>query len=119
MRFTLTSLLALGALASAKSAELDPNGLPGTPVSPNPFPMASDTSPAISKRWLFGGWGIDTNTDEYNCGRIGKICPSVWSNGWGAQCSGGQCGPAYCYSLFDFDWGLGSCRDVSSDKSNW
>ncbi|GAA5979786.1 hypothetical protein JCM11641_002693 [Rhodosporidiobolus odoratus] len=60
---------------------------------------------------------VDTNTDPKNCGLIGTICPSSYKNGGLGVCLDGKCQTA-CDNLFDFDFFLGFCRDVSSDTQN-
>lgn len=120
MRFAISSLFALATVAIATSS--DPK-VPGNPVSPNPYPAENQSQ--LSKRGcLFGVLCFGTSTPDYtsdvnNCGRSNNRCSSLWSNGYGAQCSNGVCGPQYCYNLFDFNWLSGRCQDVSSDSDNW
>lgn len=123
MRFALPSLFALASVAVATTVVKDPNGRAANPTSPNPY-IPENKEHSLVKRTCFLGLCYGTSTpdytsDEYNCGQKGKVCSTIWTNGWGAQCSNGVCGPAYCYNLFDFNWLSGKCQDVSSDTSNW
>lgn len=123
MRFALPSLFALASVAAATAVVQDPNGRAANPTTPNPY--IPENQPSLTKRGCFLGiLCVGTSTPDYtsdvnNCGQKGKVCSSLWSNGWGSQCSNGVCGPAYCYNLFDFNWLTGKCQDVSSDTSNW
>lgn len=121
MRFTVTAFVALAALGAAAAQDQSSASSESDLARRNPNPVSPNPEHMNEKRlfgWLFPTT-YDLQNDELNCGRIGNICPSIWLNGWGAQCSAGKCGPQYCYNLFDFDWGLGQCRDVSADTSNW
>lgn len=51
-------------------------------------------------------------------GVIGLVCPSSYLNGGKATCRNGVCS-TICDALFDFDFLLGFCRDVSNDRDNW
>lgn len=62
--------------------------------------------------------GIDTQNDPNNCGSIGHACPTTFLNGGQATCKNGVCSTT-CNSGFDFDFGLGFCRDVTTDADNW
>ncbi|GAA5879869.1 hypothetical protein JCM8547_006221 [Rhodosporidiobolus lusitaniae] len=55
--------------------------------------------------------------DVNNCGGLNILCPSSYKNGGIGLCVLGKC-TTTCDLLFDFDWGLGYCRDVSSDVNN-
>ncbi|BGP18845.1 hypothetical protein JCM10213v2_006925 [Rhodosporidiobolus nylandii] len=61
--------------------------------------------------------GVDTTSDSKNCGGLNIVCPTSYKNGGAGVCINGHCQTA-CNLLFDFDFGLGFCRDVSSDNSN-
>ncbi|GAA6033404.1 hypothetical protein JCM8097_006734 [Rhodosporidiobolus ruineniae] len=60
---------------------------------------------------------VDTQTDTNNCGLIGLPCPASYKNGGVGICLFGKC-QTVCDNLFDFDFTLGFCRDVSSDTQN-
>ncbi|GAA5945257.1 uncharacterized protein JCM15063_003009 [Sporobolomyces koalae] len=62
--------------------------------------------------------GSNYDSDVNNCGRAGYRCPTNWLNGGGATCSAGVCGPSFCLSGFDFNWGTGFCQNVQADPSN-
>ncbi|GJN88221.1 hypothetical protein Rhopal_001186-T1 [Rhodotorula paludigena] len=59
----------------------------------------------------------DIQNDVNNCGVIGLVCPSSYLNGGKATCRNGICS-TICDALFDFDFLLGFCRDVSNDRDN-
>ncbi|BGP29675.1 hypothetical protein JCM10296v2_001414 [Rhodotorula toruloides] len=61
--------------------------------------------------------GVDTQNDPNNCGSVGHACPRTFLNGGEATCKNGVCS-TICNSGFDFDFGLGFCRDVHSDSEN-
>ncbi|GAA6003389.1 hypothetical protein JCM10207_000310 [Rhodosporidiobolus poonsookiae] len=61
--------------------------------------------------------GVDTQTDPKNCGLVGTVCPSSYRNGGVGICLAGKC-QTLCDNLFDFDFLLGFCRDVSNDPTN-
>ncbi|GAA5901628.1 uncharacterized protein JCM6883_000344 [Sporobolomyces salmoneus] len=124
---TTLSLFSTFTFASASSSSSSSLLSPSLGTSPAPIPAnTTATSPHpdhhLEKRTLcilglcLGGSNYDS--DVNNCGRAGYRCPTNWLNGGGATCSAGVCGPSYCNNLFDFNWGLGKCQDVSSDPVN-
>ncbi|GAA5853434.1 hypothetical protein JCM5353_006967 [Sporobolomyces roseus] len=114
---TTLASLSLYSFASASSLDTSPVPIPAntTAVSPHPEHHLEKRTLCILGLCL-GGSSYDS--DVNNCGSRYNRCPTSWSNGGGAVCSAGVCGPSYCNSGFDFNWMTGTCQDVRSDSSN-
>ncbi|GAA5917457.1 hypothetical protein JCM8208_003973 [Rhodotorula glutinis] len=113
------ALLATIASLAVASASTSPAFLP-----PGANAVSAPTDISLDKRTIcflgicLGETAPNYTSDVNNCGVKGNRCPSGWLFGGGSQCISGQCAPAYCNNLFDFNWGSRQCQDVSSDTQN-
>ncbi|BGP37596.1 hypothetical protein JCM10449v2_001513 [Rhodotorula kratochvilovae] len=116
----LTLVAGIASLAAVATASTSP-----APVPRGMTPVTAPSDISLDKRALcvFGICigGDDSSSyqsDVNNCGSKGNRCSTSWLWGGGAQCVSGVCAPAYCNSLFDYNWATGKCQDVSSDSNN-
>ncbi|KDE07306.1 hypothetical protein MVLG_02353 [Microbotryum lychnidis-dioicae p1A1 Lamole] len=61
---------------------------------------------------------INTTSDMNNCGGIGKVCSTSYTNGVGGVCSNSVCQPKSCNTGFAFNYATSKCINIRTDNSN-
>ncbi|SCZ98803.1 BZ3500_MvSof-1268-A1-R1_Chr3-1g05631 [Microbotryum saponariae] len=61
---------------------------------------------------------IDTTSDMNNCGGIGKVCSTSYTNGVGGVCSNSVCQPELCNTGFAFNYATSKCINSMTDNNN-